>query len=64
MGGEEAFVQKLDSLFVLNESMGEKASGDISGLIGQYAHGNEPGHHITYLYTLAGQQWKTAEKVR
>lgn len=64
MGGQEAFVQKLDSLFLLNESMGDNASGDISGLIGQYAHGNEPGHHITYLYALAGQQWKTAEKVR
>ena len=64
MGGQDAFVQKLDSLFVLNESMGDNASGDISGLIGQYAHGNEPGHHITYLYALAGQQWKTAEKVR
>jgi predicted alpha-1,2-mannosidase len=42
--------------------MGDKASSDISGLIGQYAHGNEPSHHITYLYAYAGQQWKTAEK--
>jgi predicted alpha-1,2-mannosidase len=37
---------------------------DLTGGIGQYAHGNEPSHHITYLYTYAGQQWKTAEKVR
>ena len=43
--------------------MGAEASPDISGLIGQYAHGNEPSHHITYLYAFAGQQWKTAEKV-
>ena len=64
MGGRDAFVEKLDSLFILNESMGEKASGDISGLIGQYAHGNEPGHHTIYLYALAGQPWKCAEKAR
>ena len=44
--------------------MGEGASSDITGLIGQYAHGNEPSHHIAYLYTYAGEQWKTAEKVR
>ena len=44
--------------------MGEGASSDISGLIGQYAHGNEPSHHIAYLYPYAGEQWKTAEKVR
>jgi putative alpha-1,2-mannosidase len=36
----------------------------MTGLIGQYVHGNEPSHHITYLYTYGGQQWKTAEKVR
>lgn len=42
----------------------ECASADISGLIGQYAHGNEPGHHTTYLYAFAGQQWKTAKLVR
>ncbi len=64
LGGKESFINKLDSLFILENSMGEEASGDISGLIGQYAHGNEPGHQITYLYALAGQQWKTAEKVR
>ena len=44
--------------------MGKEASNDISGLIGQYAHGNEPSHHIAYLYAYAGQPWKTAEKVR
>ena len=61
-GGDHQFITKLDSLFVVKGDMGEKASSDISGLIGQYAHGNEPSHHITYLYAYAGQQWKTAEK--
>lgn len=64
MGGDEAFVNKLDSLFVVDGDMGEGASSDISGLIGQYAHGNEPSHHVAYLYPYAGEQWKTAEKVR
>lgn len=63
-GGDKPFVTKLDSLFVVSGDMGDKASSDISGLIGQYAHGNEPSHHITYLYAFAGQQWKTAEKNR
>lgn len=63
-GSESAFVNKLDSLFLLEQSLGDNASPDISGLIGQYAHGNEPGHHTTYLYAFAGQQWKTAEIVR
>ena len=64
MGGDAPFVTKLDSLFVVEGDMGENASPDISGLIGMYAHGNEPSHHVTYLYPYAGQQWKTAEKVR
>jgi predicted alpha-1,2-mannosidase len=64
MGGEKAFLDKLDSLFVAEGEMGEDASSDITGLIGQYAHGNEPSHHITYMYAYAGQQFKTAEKVR
>lgn len=62
-GSKEAFVSKLDSLFLVNEDLGDAASPDISGLIGQYAHGNEPGHHTVYLYSSVGQQWKTAEKV-
>ena len=44
--------------------MGKEASADITGLIGQYAHGNEPSHHIAYLYAFAGRPWKTADKVR
>ncbi len=63
-GGDEEFIAKLDAFFVNNDSMGETASADITGLIGQYAHGNEPSHHIAYMYAYAGQQWKTAEKVR
>lgn len=64
LGGEKSFIEKLDSLFVIKGDMGKEASADITGLIGQYAHGNEPSHHITYLYTYAGQPWKTADKVR
>ncbi|SHF25927.1 alpha-1,2-mannosidase, putative [Mariniphaga anaerophila] len=63
-GGEEAFNNKLDSLFNISSEQVETASSDISGLIGQYAHGNEPSHHISYMYAYAGTQWKTAEKVR
>ena len=64
-GGKEEFVKKLDSLFTITSVIeGENASPDISGLIGQYAHGNEPSHHILYFYTMAGQPWKTADKVR
>lgn len=64
LGGEKAFIEKLDSLFVIKGDMGNEASADITGLIGQYAHGNEPSHHIAYLYTYAGQPWKTAGKIR
>ncbi|MCJ8209822.1 GH92 family glycosyl hydrolase [Mucilaginibacter sp. RS28] len=64
LGGEQRFTQKLDSLFIAQGDMGKEKSPDISGLIGQYAHGNEPSHHVTYLYAYAGQPWKTAEKVR
>jgi len=63
-GGDKPFLAKLDSLFVVEGDMGEEASADISGLIGQYAHGNEPSHHVTYMYAYAGEQWKTAEKNR
>ena len=64
LGGDEAFIHKLDSLFTVEGDMGAQASADISGLIGQYAHGNEPSHHMAYLYAYAGAPWKTAEKVR
>ena len=58
-------IEKLDSLFTVSSVIeGGETSPDISGLIGQYAHGNEPSHHILYLYTMLGQPWKTADKVR
>ena len=63
-GSKEAFVNKLDSLFLANGDMGEASSPDISGLIGQYAHGNEPSHHTVYLYTLVCQPWKTADRIK
>ena len=64
-GSKEEFLVKLDSLFTVPSVIeGAETSPDISGLIGQYAHGNEPSHHILYFYTMAGQPWKTADKVR
>lgn len=63
-GGKDPFVKKLDSLFTVSSALNEGASIDITGMIGQFAHGNEPSHHISYLYPFVGQQWKTAEKVR
>ncbi len=63
-GGDEKFVKKLDSLFVVEGDLGDEASPDISGLIGQYAHGNEPSHHVIYMYPYAGQPWKAANLVR
>ncbi|MBQ0149764.1 MAG: GH92 family glycosyl hydrolase [Bacteroidales bacterium] len=62
-GSKESFLEKLDSLFTVSSELEEGASADISGLIGQYAHGNEPSHHILYIYTMAGQPWKTADLV-
>lgn len=63
-GGEKPFVSKLDSLFIVNGDMGADASPDITGLIGQYAHGNEPSHHILYMYNYVGQPWKGADNIR
>lgn len=63
-GGKENFVTKLDSLFTISsEITGNNASIDITGLIGQYAHGNEPSHHIAYLYNYAEQPWRTQDIV-
>lgn len=64
LGGTDKFNTKLDSLFTAEGDMGESKSPDVSGLIGQYAHGNEPGHSMAYLFNYSGQPWKTAEKVR
>jgi len=65
MGGKEVMVQKLDSLFrVKPQQKYALASGDMSGMIGQYAHGNEVSQHIPYLYNYLGKPWKTQERVR
>lgn len=62
MGGDDIFSQRLDSLFNQDSNItGENSSPDISGLIGQYAHGNEPSHHIGYLYNYAGKPWKSQQ---
>jgi predicted alpha-1,2-mannosidase len=63
-GGREAFLQKLDELFNQSSKLPEDAPPDIAGLVGQYAHGNEPCHHIAYLYSYAGAPYKTQERVR
>ena len=66
LGGPEAFATKLDSLFFL-DTVSENNSGfngDVTGLIGQYAHGNEPSHHVAYLYQYAGKPAKTEAIVR
>jgi len=59
LGGKEKFGAKLDSLFTANNQTTGRTQADITGLIGQYAHGNEPSHHIAYLYNYAGMPWKT-----
>ena len=61
LGGEEAFTNKLDSLFAVEL---RTQLADVTGLIGNYAHGNEPSHHVTYLYTLAGKPERTQELIR
>ena len=64
VGGKKFFIEKLDDLFsTSSELVGDDVSGDISGLIGQYAHGNEPSHHISHMYNFVGQPWKTQELV-
>jgi predicted alpha-1,2-mannosidase len=63
-GSKTNFATKLDSLFSVSSVVdGNNSSADISGLIGQYAHGNEPSHHIVYLYNYIDQPWKTQDLV-
>lgn len=64
LGGKDAFIGRLDSLFTADSDLGENANPDITGLIGQYAHGNEPSHHTLYLYNYVGQPEKTQRMVR
>lgn len=63
-GGKEPFAKKLNELFTTDSTLtGDEISGDITGLIGQYAHGNEPSHHIAYLFNWVDQPWRTQELV-
>lgn len=63
MGGREEFTAQLDNLFSADSKTTGRDQADITGLIGQYAHGNEPSHHMAYLYNFAGIPWKTQELV-
>ena len=65
MGGRDAFVKKLDGLFAQSEKVqGSGIVVDVTGLIGQYVHGNEPSHHVIYFYTLVGERDKAAKRIR
>ncbi len=62
-GGKQNLAKKLDQLFSVSSKTSGRDQSDITGLIGQYAHGNEPSHHIAYLYPFVGQPWKTQKLV-
>ncbi len=65
MGGQERFVEKLDELFEQEPTItGDNPSSEITGLLGLYAHGTAPSHHIAYLYDYAGMPWKTQSRIR
>lgn len=64
LGGADHLAARLDSLFTVSSETAGRHQADITGLIGQYAHGNEPSHHMAYLYNYAGQPWKTQAMVR
>ena len=63
LGGMKAMDKKLDTFFSLENTYREDVPSDVSGWLGQYAHGNEPSHHVAYLYNYAGKPWKTQQKV-
>jgi predicted alpha-1,2-mannosidase len=63
-GGEKGFAEKLDALFNQSSELPPDAPPDIAGMVGQYAHGNEPSHHVAYLYAYAGEHYKTQARVR
>ncbi|HLO91791.1 MAG TPA: GH92 family glycosyl hydrolase [Lentimicrobium sp.] len=63
LNGKKGLESKLDSLFSAPQKTTGREQSDITGLIGQYAHGNEPSHHIAYLYNFAEKPWKTQEKI-
>ena len=62
-GGPQAFTEKLDALFTASSQLPPDAPPDIAGMVGQYAHGNEPCHHMAYLYSYAGAAPKTQDRV-
>lgn len=64
MGGADSVDRKLDALFTAPHATTGRTQADITGLIGQYAHGNEPSHHMAYLYNYIGKPWKTQRIVR
>lgn len=64
LGGSDKFEQRLDDLFTVSSLTTGRQQSDITGLIGQYAHGNEPSHHMAYLYNFIGKPWKTQERVK
>lgn len=65
LGGDTATVKKLDAMFDFdNSKLDYSHAEDIAGLIGQYIHGNEPSHHVAYLYGYAGQPWRTQERLK
>jgi predicted alpha-1,2-mannosidase len=64
LGGPDSLAARLDQLFEAEQSTTGRHQSDITGLIGQYAHGNEPSHHKAYLYNFCGYPWKTQERVR
>lgn len=64
LGGDKKYEAKLDSLFNTTIELSGRHQSDITGLIGQYAHGNEPSHHMAYLYGFIGKPWKTQKIVR
>lgn len=64
MGGREPFEEHLDNLYNASSATSGREQADITGLIGQYAHGNEPSHHMAYLYNYIGKPWKTQDMVQ
>jgi len=64
LGGKDELEKQLDNLFTANDKTSGREQADITGLIGQYAHGNEPSHHMAYLYNFVNKPYKTQEKTR
>lgn len=64
LGSREVLIDRLDQLFTENSATTGREQSDITGLVGQYAHGNEPSHHMAYLYNYVGQPWKTQQRTR